>query len=156
MSGFDHIDRNAPVLIRTPKLTRFEPAQYWGGGPPGNSVVLNPLFFFPCFPSYPSPPPPSTPFYHLSSPPPARLPLLPPLLTPLPTYHHPNHLPTYLSPHPLHPTYPHPLRYLPTYPRHLPLSPLSLSTLPNLPIPTHLDDTYLSPHSPPCLPLYPT
>jgi len=43
--GFDHINRNAPVLIRTPKLTRFEPAQYWGGGPPGNSVVLNPLFF---------------------------------------------------------------------------------------------------------------
>ena len=42
--GFDHINRNAPVLIRTPKLTRFEPAQYWGGGPPGNSVVLNPLF----------------------------------------------------------------------------------------------------------------
>ena len=31
-------------LIRTPKLTRFEPAQYWGGGPPGNSVVLNPFF----------------------------------------------------------------------------------------------------------------
>jgi hypothetical protein len=45
--GFDHINRNPPVLIRTPKLTRFEPAQYWGGGPPGNSVVLNP-FFFPC------------------------------------------------------------------------------------------------------------
>ena len=43
--GFDHINRNAPVLIRTPKLTRFEPAQYWGGGPPGNSVVLNPNFF---------------------------------------------------------------------------------------------------------------
>ncbi len=40
--GFDHINRNPPVLIRTPKLTRFEPAQYWGGGPPGNSVVLNP------------------------------------------------------------------------------------------------------------------
>ena len=44
MDGFDHINRNAPVLIRTPKLTRFEPAQYWGGGPPGNSVVLNPFF----------------------------------------------------------------------------------------------------------------
>ena len=44
--GFDHIDRNPPVLIRTPKLTRSEPAQYWGGGPPGNSVVLNPLLFF--------------------------------------------------------------------------------------------------------------
>ena len=29
--GFDHINRNAPVLIWTPKLTRFEPAQYWGG-----------------------------------------------------------------------------------------------------------------------------
>ena len=43
--GFDHINRNAPVLIRTPKLTRFEPAQYWGGGPPGNSVVLNPSFW---------------------------------------------------------------------------------------------------------------
>ena len=42
--GFDHINRNPPVLIRTPKLTRFEPAQYWGGGPPGNSVVLNPFF----------------------------------------------------------------------------------------------------------------
>src|SRR5437879_8537662 len=42
--GFDHINRNAPVLIRTPKLTRFEPAQYWGGGPSGNSVVLNPFF----------------------------------------------------------------------------------------------------------------
>ena len=39
-----NINRNAPVLIRTPKLTRFEPAQYWGGGPPGNSVVLNPFF----------------------------------------------------------------------------------------------------------------
>ena len=37
--GFDHINRNAPVLIRTRKLTRFELAQYWGGGPPGNSVV---------------------------------------------------------------------------------------------------------------------
>ena len=50
--GFDHIDRNPPVLIRTPKLTRSEPAQYWGGGPPGNSVVLNPFFpqhkFFLC------------------------------------------------------------------------------------------------------------
>ena len=44
-NGFDHINRNPPVLIRTPKLTRFEPAQYWGGGPPGNSVVLNPFFF---------------------------------------------------------------------------------------------------------------
>ena len=44
--GFDHINRNPPVLIRTPKLTRFEPAQYWGGGPPGNSVVLNPFFVF--------------------------------------------------------------------------------------------------------------
>ena len=44
--GFDHIDRNPPVLIRTPKLTRSEPAQYWGGGPPGNSVVLNPILFF--------------------------------------------------------------------------------------------------------------
>ena len=44
--GFDHINRNPPVLIRTPKLTRFEPAQYWGGGPPGNSVVLNPFFGF--------------------------------------------------------------------------------------------------------------
>jgi hypothetical protein len=44
--GFDHINRNAPVLIRTPKLTRFEPAQYWGGGPPGNSVVLNPFSLF--------------------------------------------------------------------------------------------------------------
>ena len=44
--GFDHINRNPPVLIRTPKLTRFEPAQYWGGGPPGNSVVLNPSFCF--------------------------------------------------------------------------------------------------------------
>ena len=42
--GFDHINRNAPVLIRTPKLTRFELAQYWGGGPPGNSVMLNPIF----------------------------------------------------------------------------------------------------------------
>ena len=48
--GFDHINRNAPVLIRTPKLTRFEPAQYWGGGPPGNSVVLNPFFSFACEP----------------------------------------------------------------------------------------------------------
>ena len=24
--GFDHINRNAPVLVRSPKLTRFEPA----------------------------------------------------------------------------------------------------------------------------------
>ena len=48
-NGFDHINRNAPVLIRTPKLTRFEPAQYWGGGPPGNSVVLNPFFFVAVF-----------------------------------------------------------------------------------------------------------
>ncbi len=47
--GFDHINRNPPVPIRTPKLMRFEPAQYWGGGPPGNSVVLNPLFFVFCF-----------------------------------------------------------------------------------------------------------
>ena len=48
--GFDHINRNPPVPIRTPKLTRFEPAQYWGGGPPGNSVVLNPILLFhaPC------------------------------------------------------------------------------------------------------------
>jgi hypothetical protein len=45
--GFDHINRNPPVIIRTPKLTRFEPAQYWGGGPPGNSVVLNPFFLLP-------------------------------------------------------------------------------------------------------------
>jgi hypothetical protein len=44
--GFDHISRNAPVLIRTPKLKRLEPAQYWGGGPPGNSVVLNPFSSF--------------------------------------------------------------------------------------------------------------
>ena len=36
--GYDHINRkksNAPVLVRSRKLTRFEPAQYWGGGPPG-------------------------------------------------------------------------------------------------------------------------
>ena len=32
VDGFDHINRNAPVLIRTPKLTRFEPAQYMNGG----------------------------------------------------------------------------------------------------------------------------
>jgi hypothetical protein len=43
--GYDHIKINPPVLIRTPKLTVFEPAKYWGGGPPGNSVVLNPLFW---------------------------------------------------------------------------------------------------------------
>jgi len=36
---------NAPVLVRSRKLKRFEPAQYWGGGPPGNSVVLYPYFF---------------------------------------------------------------------------------------------------------------
>ena len=36
--GYDHINCNPPVLIRTPKLTQFEPAQYWGGGPPGNTV----------------------------------------------------------------------------------------------------------------------
>ncbi len=52
--GYDHINCNPPVLIRTPKLTQFEPAQYWGGGPPGNSVVLYPsfidLFFFFFFP----------------------------------------------------------------------------------------------------------
>jgi hypothetical protein len=47
LSGFDHISCNAPVLIRTPKLKRLEPAQYWGGGPPGNSVVLNPFLPFP-------------------------------------------------------------------------------------------------------------
>ena len=47
--GFDHINRNPPVLIRTPKLTRFEPAQYWGGRPPGNSVVLNPFYLFTFF-----------------------------------------------------------------------------------------------------------
>ena len=46
--GYDHINCNPPVLIRTPKLTRFEPAQYWGGGPPGNSVVLNPFFALFC------------------------------------------------------------------------------------------------------------
>ena len=44
-NGFDHINRNAPVLVRSPKLTRFELAQYWGGRPPGNSVVLNPFVF---------------------------------------------------------------------------------------------------------------
>ena len=44
--GYDHINCNPPVLIRTPKLTQFEPAQYWGGGPPGNSAVLYPPFFF--------------------------------------------------------------------------------------------------------------
>jgi hypothetical protein len=41
--GYDHINCNPPVLIRTPKLTQFEPAQYWGGGPPGNSAVLYPF-----------------------------------------------------------------------------------------------------------------
>ena len=41
--GFDHINSNVPVLVRSPKLTRFELAQYWGGRPPGNSVVLNPF-----------------------------------------------------------------------------------------------------------------
>ena len=35
--------RNATVLVRSPKLTRFELAQYWGGRPPGNSVVLKPF-----------------------------------------------------------------------------------------------------------------
>ena len=45
-SGYDHITFNAPDPIRTPKLKDVEPAQYWGGGPPGNSVVLYPLFFF--------------------------------------------------------------------------------------------------------------
>ena len=44
--GYDHITYNAPDPIRTPKLTCVEPAQYWGGGPPGNSVVLYPLFVF--------------------------------------------------------------------------------------------------------------
>ena len=44
--GYDHINCNPPVLIRTPKLTQFEPAQYWGGGPPGNSAVLYPSFCF--------------------------------------------------------------------------------------------------------------
>ena len=44
--GYDHINCNPPVLIRTPKLTQFEPAQYWGGGPPGNSAVLYPSIFF--------------------------------------------------------------------------------------------------------------
>ena len=39
--GFDHINRNPPVPIRTPKLTRFEPAQYQPG-----TVVLNPILFF--------------------------------------------------------------------------------------------------------------
>ena len=42
--GYDHINRNAPVLVRSRKLTRFELAQYWGGGPPGNSVVLYPFY----------------------------------------------------------------------------------------------------------------
>ena len=41
--GFDHINGNTPVLVRSPKLTPFELAQYWGGRPPGNSVVLNPF-----------------------------------------------------------------------------------------------------------------
>jgi hypothetical protein len=44
--GYDHINCNPPVLIRTPKLTQFEPAQYWGGGPPGNSAVLYPFLPF--------------------------------------------------------------------------------------------------------------
>ena len=43
--GYDHITYNAPDPIRTPKLTCVEPAQYWGGGPPGNSVVLYPFCF---------------------------------------------------------------------------------------------------------------
>ena len=43
--GYDHITFNAPDPIRTPKLKDVEPAQYWGGGPPGNSVVLYPLLF---------------------------------------------------------------------------------------------------------------
>ena len=47
-NGFDHINRNAPVLVRSPKLTRFELAQYWGGRPPGNSVVLNPFSLITC------------------------------------------------------------------------------------------------------------
>ena len=46
VNGYDHITYNAPDPIRTPKLTCVEPAQYWGGGPPGNSVVLYPFFFF--------------------------------------------------------------------------------------------------------------
>jgi hypothetical protein len=41
--GYDHINRNAPVLVRSRNLTRFEPAQYWGG-PPGNGVELCPFF----------------------------------------------------------------------------------------------------------------
>ena len=45
LTGYDHINCNPPVLIRTPKLTQFEPAQYWGGGPPGNSAVLYQFFF---------------------------------------------------------------------------------------------------------------
>ena len=48
--GYDHINCNPPVLIRTPKLTQFEPAQYWGGGPPGNSAVLYPFLPLYCLP----------------------------------------------------------------------------------------------------------
>ena len=33
--GFDHINRNAPVLIRTPKLTRFDPLSTGVGDHPG-------------------------------------------------------------------------------------------------------------------------
>ena len=34
------------IGAHTRSRKRFEPAQYWGGGPPGNSVVLNPILFF--------------------------------------------------------------------------------------------------------------
>ncbi len=41
--GHDHTSHKAPDPIRTPKLNWLGPAQYWGGGPPGNSVVLCPF-----------------------------------------------------------------------------------------------------------------
>jgi hypothetical protein len=114
--GFDHINRNPPVLIRTPKLTRFEPAQYWGGGPPGNSVVLNPSFFSPG--------------------------KEPPYLRTLPTY--PTYVP-YLRTLPTYPTYVPYLRTLPTYPTYVPYLrtlPMYPTYVPYLPTKTYLG-TYL-------------
>ena len=42
---FDQINRNTTVFVRSQKLTCFDLAQYYGGKPTGNSVVLNPFYF---------------------------------------------------------------------------------------------------------------
>ena len=41
-----HTASNAPDLFRPPKLSGAGPGQYWGGGPPGNTLGCCRLFRF--------------------------------------------------------------------------------------------------------------